>query len=589
MNLFKSILKKKKAVSPVVATILLISLTVAAAAVIYFVVVPYLNQEAEINFGITNVDNFMDYDHDGTVDAITAEITVVNTNGLGVANMSLFSYAVTQGSVTSNWVLTELGAIQIGDGYTADIIIATPDEDGELTAGEVYTLRIYSGASEATDSFTVGTPVEGPMLIVTVEDTDENAVPGVEVDFYYSNNAFIGKPTMITNSEGKVQIALRIGEYKIRANYMGDRYWSEDFYHPKTSRVTIQVGALGPIMTVHVVNDLGGIPGLTVFAFDGLNRYAGAYATTDGLGDAYLNIDPGTYVFKVFYLNYNYSSGVVEYPTVNETTINIGGGITYARVVDGDEVGQANVRVYLFSATGSYLGMSMRTNATGYAAFSLTAGGYKFRVDYGGGQSWSDAFGAADGQIITIYIGGKVYAHVIFGPDELPLNNVRVYMCTASGSYTGRSGRTNSTGYVLFTPVQSSIYFKFRVDYAGGQEWSSELNGAAAVRIVDINIGAEAYAHVIYGQEGQPLNNVRVYLFTASGSYSGISARTNSTGYAQFNGVLKSTNYKFRVDFAGGQFWSETFNGSTGFVVVDVNIGGTVYAFVNYGPTNEPL
>ncbi|MHA1366007.1 MAG: hypothetical protein ACTSP5_06290, partial [Candidatus Heimdallarchaeota archaeon] len=168
-------------------------------------------------------------------------------------------------------------------------------------------------------------------------------------------------------------------------------------------------------MTVHVVNDLGGIPGLTVFAFDGLNRYAGAYATTDGLGDAYLNIDPGTYVFKVFYLNYNYSSGVVEYPTVNETTINIGGGITYARVVDGDEVGQANVRVYLFSATGSYLGMSMRTNATGYAAFSLTAGGYKFRVDYGGGQSWSDAFGAADGQIITIYIGGKVYAHVIFG------------------------------------------------------------------------------------------------------------------------------------------------------------------------------
>ena len=589
MNLFKSILKKKKAVSPVIATILLISITVAAAAVIYFVVVPYLNQEAEINFGITNVDNFMDYDHDGTVDAITAEITVVNTNGLGVANMSLFSYAVTQGSVTSNWVLTELGAIQIGDGYTADIVIATPDEDGELTAGEVYTLRIYSGVSEATDSFTVGTPVEGPMLIVTVEDTDENTVPGVEVDFYYSNNAFIGKPTMITNSEGKVQIALRIGEYKVRANYMGDRYWSEDFYHPKTSRVTIQVGALGPIMTVHVVNDLGGIPGLTVFAFDGLNRYAGAYATTDGLGDAYLNIDPGTYVFKVFYLNYNYSSGVVEYPTVNETTINIGGGITYARVVDGDEVGQANLRVYLFSAAGSYLGISLRTNATGYAAFSLTAGGYKFRVDYGGARSWSETFGAADGQIITIYIGGKVYAHVVFGPDDLPLNNVRVYMFTASGSYTGRSGRTNTTGYVLFNPVQSDTYFKFRVDYAGGQEWSSEFNGAAAVTIVDINIGAEAYAHVIYGQEGQPLNNVRVYLFTASGSYSGISARTNSTGYAQFNGVLKSTNYKFRVDYAGGQFWSEIFNGSTGFVVVDVNIGGTVYAFVNYGPTNEPL
>ncbi|MHA1124351.1 MAG: archaellin/type IV pilin N-terminal domain-containing protein [Candidatus Heimdallarchaeota archaeon] len=589
MNLFKNIFKNKKAVSPVIATILLISLTVASAAIIYFVVVPYLNQEDSINFGITDVDTFMDYDHDGTVDAITAEITVVTSLGAGAADMTVFDFAITNNSMTSYWVLTELGASLISDGFVADVIIATPDESSELIAGEIYTLRIVSGASIATATFTVGAPIEGTMVTVTVEDTDDDAVSGVEVDFYYSNNAFIGKPTKYTNSEGQVQIALRIGEYKIRARYLGDNYWSSEFYHPKTTSVSIQVGALGPIMTVHVINDLGGIPGLTVFAFDGLNRYAGAYATTDGLGDAYLNIDPGTYVFKVFYLNYNYSSGVIEYPTVNETTINIGGGITYARVVDGDEAGQANVRVYLFSATGSYLGVSMRTNATGFAAFSLTAGGYKFRIDYGGARSWSETFGAADGQIITIYIGGKVYAHVFYGPDELPLNNVRVYMFTASGSYTGRSGRTNQTGYVLFNPVQSDTYFKFRVDYAGGQEWSSEFNGAAAVTIVDINVGAEAYAHVIYGQEGDPLNNVRVYLFTASGRYSGISARTNSTGYARFNGVLKSTNYKFRVDYAGGQFWSEVFNGSTGFVVVDINIGGTVFAYVNYGPTNEPL
>ena len=589
MNLFKIITKKKKAVSPVVATILLISLTVASAAIIYFVVLPYLNQEAEIEFGITSVDNFMDYDRDGTVDAITAEIVVVTSNGLGAANMSLFSFDITQNSVTSSWVLTELGATLISDSYSSDIVIATPDENGELIAGEAYTLRMYYGPSENSKSFIVGTPTEGPLITVSVEDTDSKAVAGVEIDFYYSNDAFIGKATMITNSEGQVQIALRIGEYKIRARYLGDNYWSSVFYHPKQLSVTIQVGAQGPIMIVHVVNDLGGIPGLTVFAFDGLNRYAGAYAITNSIGDAFLNIDPGTYVFKVFYLNYNYSSAIVDYPEESETTINIGGGIVYARVVDGDEVGQKNFRVYLFSSTGSYLGISRRTNATGYAAFSLTAGAYKFRVDYGGARSWSETFGAADGAIITIYIGGKVYAHVIFGPDEIPLNRVRVYLFTASGSYTGRSGRTNATGYVLFSPVQKDTYFKFRVDYAGGQEWSSEFTGAGAVTIIEINIGAEVYAHVTYGLENKTLNNVRVFLFTASGRYAGISARTNSTGYARFNGVLKSTNYKFRVNYAGGQFWSEVFNGSAGFLVVEVNIGSTVFAHVTYGPADEPL
>lgn len=585
----KNIFRNKRAVSPVIATILLIALTVSAAAVVYFVVVPLLNQETEITFGINTVSEFKDYDHDGSIDAIKVNIIVVTTNGLGLANMTQFSYAITDGTNSYDWAHTKVGASQILDGKAGNVVLSATGSAGQLEEGISYTLIVSFGVSVETKAFTPSGTTLGSLLTVNVIDQDSDPVSGANVDFYYSNDAFTGVPTQTTSSSGQIEQALRIGEYKVRVNYLSQIYWSDIFYHPTVSSVTVQIGETGDLMKVHVQNDAGGINGLTVFSFDSLGRYNGEYAVTNSEGDAYLSISPGVYVFKVFYLGLNYSSPLVNYPTVSETTINIGGGVVYAHVVDADEVGQDNLRVYLFSSTGSYLGVSIRTNSTGYAAFSLSSGAYKFRVDYGGARTWSEVFGASDGAVITIYIGGKVYAHVIYGPDELPLNNVRVYLFTASGSYTGRSARTNSTGYVLFSPIEKDSLFKFRVDYAGGREWSGEFNGSQAVLIVEINVGAEAYAHVIYGSEGNPLSNVRVYLFTASGSYSGISARTNSTGYARFNGVLKSTDYKFRVDYAGGRFWSEVFNGSASFIVVEINIGGTVYAHVTYGAGDLPL
>jgi flagellin-like protein len=585
----KRLFQSKKAVSPVVATLLLVALTVSAGAIVYFVVIPLLNRGPEITFGINDISNYYDYDHDGTIDALRVNIIVVTTNGVGFANMSLFSYEIHAQTESYTWVHTTAGVTLISDGKSGDIVIASWSESGELLEGVSYTLRIWYESNEETLHFQAETPTLGSLVTVNVIDEDSDPVAGAEVDFYYANNAFTGKPTLVTTGTGQVQIALRVGEYKVRVRYLETNYWSEEFKHPPTNQITVIVGAGVDLMKVNVISDGGPVPGVRVYSFDSFDRFVGDYGTTNDDGEAFLIIDPGTYVFKVFYLGLNYSSPLVTFPDVNETTINIGGGTVYARVVDSDDVGQAGYRVYLFSSTGSYLGLSRRTNETGYAAFTLSSGAYKFRVDYGGARSWSSIFGASDGAVINIYIGGKVYAHVVYGSDETPLANVRVYMFTASGSYTGRSGRTNATGYVLFSPVQKETYFKFRVDYAGGREWSSEFTGDAASQVVTINIGAEVYAHVIYGDDNNYLANVRVYLFTATGSYTGLSARTNETGYAQFNGVLKSTNYKFRIDYAAARFWSEIFNGSISPLVVDINIGGTVYAHVVYGLSNEPL
>jgi flagellin-like protein len=587
MKLFSN---NKKAVSPVVATLLLVALTVSATAIVYFVVVPMLKENKEILFDISSVDETYDYDHDGTVDALRVKVVVADTKGTGAVSMGSFQYRVMSGEDSFTWQFSEAGATEIDEGSEGSVIIYSLSETSELTQGASYTLQMVQGSSKDSLAFQVEEPSLGPKVIVTVVDHEETLILGADVDFYLANNAFLGKPTEITNDLGKVETYLKIGDYKVRVKYCGQLYWSEPFSHFSQSVVTVVVGSAQPTMKVTVQNDHGGLEDLTGFAFDGLGRYNGQSATTDTSGNAYLTINPGTYTFKVYYLHANYSSSLITFPEVNSTTIDIGGGMVYARVIDTDEIGINNARVYLYSSSGHYRGVSIRTNASGYAAFSLTEGSYKFRVDYGGARSWSDSFGASDGAIITIYIGGKVYAHVVYGPDNEPIANTRVYLYTATGHYTGRSGRTNATGYLLFNPVQSGTWFKFRVDYAGSREWSSEFNGSNSTTIVDINIGAEVYAHVIYGEENNYLANVRVYLYTASGHYSGLSTRTNDTGYARFNGVLKGTDYKFRVDYAGSRYWSRIFNGSTAALqVIDVNIGGTVFAHVLYGPENQFL
>ncbi|MBD3190497.1 MAG: hypothetical protein GF308_07625 [Candidatus Heimdallarchaeota archaeon] len=580
---------KKRAVSPVIAVLLLVSLTVAAVAIVYFVVVPYLTKPQDVEFSVNNVSGFMDYDQDGAIDAVSVELVIATTSGTGAVNVSQFTFEIITEMSTYQWEATTAGVLMIDEGDMGTVVISSRSEDGELTENTDYDLRVSVGKKAELEAFTTTPPGLGSLITVNVIDEIGESVTGALVDIYYSSGAVVGKPTATTPSTGLVSLTMKAGSYKVRVRYAGSEYWSQIFAYPQTTSVTVQVSIAASLAQVHVETEGTGIPNIPVYVFDSLGRYVGQSAQTDDAGDAYFAVSPGDYVFKAYYLNANYSSTILHYPSEKQTTINIGGGTVYAKVIDSDNRGISNARVYLYSPSGSYRGVSIRTNTTGYAQFILSVGSYKFRVDYGGARSWSTIFGAANESVIPIYLGGKVYARVVYGPNELPLSNVRCYLYRESGSYTGRSTRTNSTGYVLFNPVQSSTFFKIRVDYAASREWSDSFNGSQSTLIFSINIGAEAYAHIVYGGDNQPLVNTRVYLYTASGSYSGLSRRTNDTGYARFNGVLKGTNYKFRIDYAASRFWSTTFNGSEPLTIIDINVGGTVYAHVIYGSENNPL
>ncbi|MCG2774402.1 MAG: hypothetical protein L6406_01875, partial [Desulfobacterales bacterium] len=55
----------------------------------------------------------------------------------------------------------------------------------------------------------------------------------------------------------------------------------------------------------------------------------------------------------------------------------------------------------------------------------------------------------------------------------------------------------------------------------------------------------------------EPIEGIKVYLFSSAGSYLGQYQQTNSSGKVTFD--LPEKAYKVRADYLGQQFWSEEF------------------------------
>ena len=50
----------------------------------------------------------------------------------------------------------------------------------------------------------------------------------------------------------------------------------------------------------------------------------------------------------------------------------------------------SDIRIYVFSEAGTYLGLTSLTDSLGETFFDLSKGSYKFRADYNGVQYWSN-------------------------------------------------------------------------------------------------------------------------------------------------------------------------------------------------------
>ena len=206
--------------------------------------------------------------------------------------------------------------------------------------------------------------------------------------------------------------------------------------------------------------------------------------------------------------------------------------------------------MYLFNAAGTYLGRSATTDAFGQVVFSVPEDAYTLRVDYLGYQFWSEEVMVAEDTVMEmpiIHRQVEITAQGSFQGMPVPIEGIKVYLFSPTGTYLGQHQITGSDGQVAFSlPDQS---FRVRVDYLGHEFWSEDFRSQDST--VTINRGLmEIHAR----RSGVDVAGARVYLFHEDGSYLGWNETTNPSGNAEF--MLPDHAFKFRIDENGEQHWT---------------------------------
>ncbi len=374
---------------------------------------------------------------------------------------------------------------------------------------------------------------------------------GVNVYVFSSAGSYLGLYE-VTDENGEVLFRLPAGAYNFCADYLGSQYWSgvSALIAHTTNPVSISTGGGSFGLTVLKAQD-DPLVGVSCYLFNGSGSYLGEYGVTSSAGEVAFNLADGTYKIRVDYLGYQFWTDLFTVPDTLSLTYAISHQyvtITVEGDYNGDVEARNGLKVYLFSASGSYLRRYQTTDEQGQVGFILPEMDYKVRADYLSQQHWSEVFNWAD-KTITIN-EGVAEVHVLQGAS--PLENVNVYLFSSSGSYLGIHGQSDHDGIVSFRLPEGT--YKFRGDFQGGQYWATEPVNADEVNIVNLNTGGGIFTLTVEEQGGIPVINIPVYVFTSGGSYLGMTSQTDDQGEVSFD--LSDGDYKFRADYLGYQFWS---------------------------------
>lgn len=358
-----------------------------------------------------------------------------------------------------------------------------------------------------------------------------------------------------TDETGSVLFRLPAGNYRFRADYQSNMFWSgvQNLVQDMATPVTISTGG-GSFTLAVMKNAIDPLTGVQCFVFDENGTYLNLTSTTDTLGQATLGLSDGTYKIRIDYLGYSYWTQTVIVPD----TLDILFEIPHQDVmvtVEGDLAGDVRtiqgLPVYLFTSSGTFLNISQITDAYGQVSFNLPAQSYKVRTDYLTKHYWSTAFSGQD-SVITIPEG---IARVHVTGSGQSLSNVPVYLFTESGAYLDIHAVTDETGIVEFRLAQDTC--RFRADYQNNQYWASAAIARDVVNTVQVDTGGGLFELTV--DNGQnPMADKRVYVFNTAGTYLNMYATTNVDGKVAFG--LAEGDYKFRVDHMGYQFWTDVYS-----------------------------
>jgi hypothetical protein len=389
---------------------------------------------------------------------------------------------------------------------------------------------------------------------VNVATSKGVAVSAINVYAFTQSGTYTGK-SGTTNSAGIATIdtsTLASGNYKFRADYLGGQLWSQVVTLPDTSSVNLTIETSTAQITATTA--VGPATGIKVYLFSGTGSYLGINVTTDAQGNAIFELPVGKdFKFRADILGNQYWSSIatIQSGVINDVAVNAGGGTFQITVDKGSGIALTGINVYLFSSTGSYLGLYQTTNASGMVSFNVPQGSYKVRADYMGSQFWTDIIsvtGNTSTELSVPHQNVTVTVQGAYQSSSTPIEGIKVYLFSSTGSYLSQYGTTDGNGNVTFNLPEKA--YKVRADYLGMQFWSDSFTWQNA----SVNIPMADAKITVIGN-GQPLGGINVYVFSSTGSYLSVNGTSDSAGDVTFS--LPAADYKFRADYQGSQYWSD--------------------------------
>jgi hypothetical protein len=352
-----------------------------------------------------------------------------------------------------------------------------------------------------------------------------------------------------TGADGRVSFLLPERGYKARVDYLSFQFWSAPLSGPDVA-MTIPEG----VAEVAVTDSAGPLTNVSVYVLNKNGSYLNLTKKTAANGNASFRLPAETYKFRADYMGTQFFSSNTPLLTdqVNPVTIATGGGtFTLTLQSDGGRP-LSGVACYLFNAAGSYLNVSRVSGDQGQALFDLANGTYKFRVDHRGYQFWTYPVTLPGAGSILFRIPEKEVTVTTLRGGGIQ-SGVPVYLFTQAGSYLNISASTDVVGHAQYDlPIGKS--YKFRADFLGSQYWSDAVTVSGSTNGVTIDMGGGALALAVDRGDGTPLVGAKTYLFSAGGSYLGLSGQTDVEGRSVFD--VSTGSYKVRCDYLGYQFWT---------------------------------
>jgi hypothetical protein len=444
-----------------------------------------------------------------------------------------------------------LGLNQVSDSM-GRVAFAVPEGTYKVRS-DFLGYQFWSPETHVTIDKNIDFTIAHQDAIVTLDSaTPEISEPlaGIKIYLFTPSGSYLGK-NLVTDENGQARFHLPRQPYKIRADFLGQQYWSDVFTWTDPT-VTI------PMADVEIIVTGGGFPvhDQAVYVFSASGSYLGIRQSTDSDGKVFFRLPQGDYKFRADYQGSRYWSDAawVTADQLNVTAISTGGGSFAVSVLKANAKPLVGVKCYVFSADDAYLGMNGVTDGNGRVFFDLADGDFRFRVDYLGTQFWSDE--AAVPEVLSTDMAithETVEVTVTTGAGAV--EGVKVYLFSANGTYLGRYQETDTAGIVTFDlPVGSN--YQFRADILGSRHWSDVLEVSGGVtNFVQIDAGGGLLQMTVKKDEDLPMPGLKVYLFNAAGTYLGRSATTDAFGQVVFS--VPEDVYTLRVDYLGYQFWSE--------------------------------